>query len=155
MRIFAALALVALLGSLPAIAPALADEQVSFPSAASSASAAVAITGELSRPAGTGPFPAVVLLHSCLGYPSNRHAVEDRLAASGYVALFVDDFAARGLSQTCLVDFPEALADAFGALAYLAGRPDIDPARIAAVGFSQGGDTALAIASTHPAFAVP
>ena len=65
--------------------------------------------------------------------------------------MFVDDFATRGLKETCAVDFNEALPDAYGALAYLSRLPYVDPARIAAVGFSQGGDTALKIASSRPA----
>ena len=109
------------------------------------------------KPKGAGPFPAVVLLHSCLGLPSNRRAIEAALAASGYVALFVDDFATRGLKQTCAVDFPEGVADAYGALAFVATLPYVDRARIAAVGFSQGADTALSIAASRfaSAYALP
>ena len=105
------------------------------------------IQGYLSRPKGAGPFPAVVLLHTCLGLPAERASIGERIAAWGYVALFVDDFATRGLKETCAVDFKQALADAHGALAYLASLPYVDRARIAAVGFSQGGDTALKIAT--------
>ena len=68
------------------------------------------------------------------------------IAGWGYVALFVDDFAGRGLKQTCAVDFPTGRPDAFGALAFLAALPYVDPERVAAVGYSQGGDTALGIA---------
>ena len=75
------------------------------------------IRGTLARPKGAGPFAAVILLHSCLGLPSNRRAIESALTAEGYVALFVDDFSTRGLKETCAVDFPEGLADAYGALA--------------------------------------
>jgi dienelactone hydrolase len=92
-------------------------------------------------------MPAVVLLHSCLGLPADRRAIGARIAGWGYAALFVDDFSARGLKETCLVDFPQGLADAYGALAFLAARPEIDASRIAVVGYSQGGDTALAIAT--------
>ncbi|HLX97289.1 MAG TPA: dienelactone hydrolase family protein, partial [Roseiarcus sp.] len=53
----------------------------------------------------------------------------------------------RGLKETCAVDFQPALDDAYGALAWLSRLSDVDPARIAAVGFSQGGDTALKIAA--------
>ena len=74
--------------------------------------------GYLTKPKGAGPFPAVVLLHSCLGLPSDRQAIGTTLAGWGYVALFVDDFATRGLRDTCSVDFPEGLADALGGLAY-------------------------------------
>ena len=99
----------------------------------------------------------MILLHSCLGLPSNRRAIEAALTAEGYVALFVDDFSTRGLKETCAVDFPESLADAYGALAWLARLPFVDPARIAAVGFSQGADTALKIAASRAAsaFALP
>ncbi|MBV9289195.1 MAG: dienelactone hydrolase family protein [Hyphomicrobiales bacterium] len=105
------------------------------------------LRGYLMKPAGQGPFPAVVLLHTCLGLPANRRAIESELTGWGYVALFVDDFSTRGLKETCAVDFPDGVADAYGALAFLAGEPFVDPARIAAIGYSQGADTALALAS--------
>jgi len=136
---------------------AAADERVTFPMAAPRGQTGSDIQGYLAKPKGAGPFPAVVLLHSCLGLPSNRSAIEASLAASGYVALFVDDFVTRGLRETCAVDFPAALPDAYGALAYLSGLPYVDRTRIAAVGFSQGADTALKIASSRfaSAFAIP
>ncbi|HEY1942111.1 MAG TPA: dienelactone hydrolase family protein [Roseiarcus sp.] len=137
-------ALAAIAAALPAAAPA--EQRVTFPSIGAS-SEARNIAGYLTKPSGSGPFPAVALLHSCLGLPVNRRAIGETIAGWGYVALFVDDFSTRGLKQTCTVDFPEASADAYGALAFLAKRSDVDPARIAAVGFSQGADTALAIAA--------
>jgi dienelactone hydrolase len=120
-----------------------ADVQVSFASGGQSEP----IRGYLTKPRGVGPFPAVVLLHTCLGLPAERLAIGERIAAWGYVALFVDDFATRGLKETCAVDFNPALPDAYGALAYLSRLPYVDPVRVAAVGFSQGADTALKIAS--------
>lgn len=150
------LALAALVGLAPAT-PA-AEALVTFDSAAPRGqTGGMAMRGYLAKPKGDGPFPAVILLHSCLGLPSNRRAIEAALAAEGYVALFVDDFSTRGLKQTCAVDFPEGLSDAYGALTYLSRLPDVDRSRIAAVGFSQGGDTALKIASSRDAsaFAIP
>jgi dienelactone hydrolase len=137
----------ALLGLLISGAPASAEALVRFPSAGDP------IQGYLTKPKGAGPFPAVVLLHSCLGLPANRRAMADTFAGWGYVALFVDDFTTRGVKETCAVDFPAALPDAFGALAYVSRLPYVDPARIAAIGFSQGADTALKIASSRPAAA--
>ena len=119
---------------------AAAEQRVTFPAGASE------IVGRLSRPLGVGPFPAVVLLHSCLGPPKNWRATADMVAGWGYVALFVDDFANRGLKQSCAVDFPAGRPDAFGALAFLATLPYVDPKRVAVVGYSQGADTALGIA---------
>ncbi len=137
------LAAAALFGLLASGALAEADEPVRF----ASAGQGELIQGYLTRPKGAGPFPAIVLLHTCLGLPTERASIGERIAAWGYVALFVDDFSTRGLKETCAVDFNQALADARGALAYLAGLPYVDAARIAAVGFSQGGDTALKIAT--------
>src|ERR1700733_4768978 len=137
------LAAAALFGLLASGPPAEADELVRF----ASAGRGEPIQSYLSRPKGAGPFPAVVLLHTCLGLPAERASIGERIAAWGYVALFVDDFSTRGLKETCAVDFNQALADAHGALAYLASLSYVDAARIAAVGFSQGGDTALKIAA--------
>jgi dienelactone hydrolase len=139
----------------------LADERVNFDSALSrehsAAGAGAAINGYLSKPSGQGPFPAVVFLHSCLGLPVDRNAIGTMIASWGYVGLFVDDFATRGLKQTCTVDFPEGVADAYGALNYVAKVPFVDRTRIAALGYSQGADTALTIASGRfaSAFALP
>jgi dienelactone hydrolase len=120
-----------------------ASELVRFASAGSGDQ----IQGYLTLPKSAGPFPAVVLLHTCFGMPVERTQIGARIASWGYVALFVDDFTTRGLTETCAVDFKPALEDAYGALAYLARRSDVDSGRISAVGFSQGGDTALKIAS--------
>jgi dienelactone hydrolase len=134
--------------------PVFAEALVKFASAAPHAQVegrSDLIQGYLTKPKGAGPFPAVVLLHSCLGLPAGRRSMADTFAGWGYVALFVDDFTTRGVKETCAVDFNEALPDAYGALAFLSKLPYVDPARIAAIGFSQGADTALKIASSRPA----
>jgi dienelactone hydrolase len=123
-----------------------AEQQVTFTSAATVGPPA-SLQGFLTKPKAKRAVPAVVLLHSCLGLPTDRQAIGARIASWGYAALFVDDFSTRGLKETCSVDFAEALADADGALAFLARRPEIDASRIAVVGYSQGGDTALSIAT--------
>jgi dienelactone hydrolase len=148
-------------------APASAEQLVRFDSAAprsqqdadqgAGVRGKYAIQGYLTRPKGDGPFPAVALLHSCLGLPRDRQAIADRLASWGYVALFVDDFTTRGIKETCAVDFGPGIADAFGALLTLSKLPYVDAKRIAAIGYSQGADTALTIASSRfaAAFAMP
>jgi dienelactone hydrolase len=136
-------------------APTLGDERVKFDSAvtrsghgpAGLGQPGAAIEGYLTKPSGDGPFPAVVLLHSCLGLPPDRSAIGNMIAGWGYVALFVDDFGTRDLKQTCTVDFPEGVGDAYGALNYIARFAFVDRTRIAALGYSQGADTALTIAS--------
>jgi dienelactone hydrolase len=103
------------------------------------------LQGYLRRPTGAGPSPAVVLLHSCNG--NWRHIDERwgrRIAAWGYVTLSVDSFGPRGIKTNCWdstsTDFT---FDAYRALDFLAQQPSIDSARIAAVGFSRGGLSAL------------
>jgi len=100
------------------------------------------LQGYLRHPNGTGPSPAVVLLHSCRG--NWRHIDErwgKRIASWGYAALSVDSFGPRGIKTTCRdssisTDFG---ADAYRALDFLAQQPSVDPARVAAVGFAMGG----------------
>jgi dienelactone hydrolase len=137
------LQLLALVGPETLALTASAEEAVTFPAGGRDTHA------YLTRPEGRGPFPAVILLHSCLGLPANRRAIESEIAGWGYLALFVDDFSGRGVKETCAVDFPDGLPDAYGALTFLSGLAAVDPSRIAAIGFSQGADTALSIAASE------
>lgn len=103
------------------------------------------LSGELFRPPGEGPFPAIVWLHDCLGHLLDD---EQRLAehfASQYVVLFVDSFGPRGRQRGCTRDSITAypLVDAVGALDYLAAKPFVRPDRIAVIGTYQAGATAL------------
>lgn len=108
----------------------------------------VELNGELYRPPGDGPFPAVVLLHGCAGRSSREaeNAEGSYYAALGYALLIVDSFRPRGITERCdLMSGPPAdrVMDAYGALLYLSRQPFIDPARIAVVGYSQGAEAAL------------
>ncbi len=135
-------------------APSLAAERVSVPSADGTRLDAL-----LFRPDGTGPFPAVVLLHGCAGR-DDRHGRmmprdadwARRLASAGYLVVAPDSFGSRGLGQQCTVrerriaPGRERRADALGARVWLAARPDVSPGAIALMGFSNGGSTVLAAA---------
>ena len=60
----------------------------------------VPLTGQIARPSGPGPYPAVLVMHSALGLDDLvcRRAAE--LAESGYVALATDMYGpGRQLSQ--------------------------------------------------------
>jgi dienelactone hydrolase len=103
--------------------------------------------GSIILPSGTPPFPAVVVLHGCNGISQNTFVWARRLASWGYAALIINSLNPRGLEQVCdgsrALPGPERAQDAFEAAAYLRSRPDIDPQRIAVLGYSHGGWTAL------------
>jgi dienelactone hydrolase len=108
------------------------------------------LTGYLSKPAGAGPFAAIVYLHGCLGLENfRREQAAAQLTGWGYVSLVVDSFATRGISEDCAAPFPERQPDALGALRYLASLPFVDPQRIALIGVAQGGTSALQIATAR------
>jgi dienelactone hydrolase len=103
------------------------------------------LQGLLRRPAGAGPFPAVVLLHSCNG---NWKRLDERwgrqITPWGYVTLTVDSFGPRGIDETCGNGSPADMAfDAYRALDFLVRQHAVDPDRVAVLGFSQGGWLAL------------
>ena len=116
----------------------------------------VTLTAEFVVPPGSAPFPAVIALHGCRGMYarksrqlSGRHLDwTTRLVDAGFAVLSPDSFTARGVSQICTLTHrpltPEMRADdARAALAWLAAQPQIDPKRIALLGWSHGAMTTL------------
>lgn len=103
------------------------------------------LQGYLRQSDRAGASPAVVLLHGCNG--SWRRLDErwgKRIASWGYVTLTVDSFGPRGIDNTCTSGAPVDLAfDAYRALNFLVQQAAVDPARVAVLGFSQGGWLAL------------
>src|SRR5277367_3694114 len=103
------------------------------------------LEGYLRQTHRVGPSPAVVLLDGCNG---NWRRLDQRwgkrIASWGYVTLTVDSFGPRGIDNTCTSGAPVDLAfDAYRALNFLVQQPAVDPARVAVLGFSQGGWLAL------------
>lgn len=100
-------------------------------------------------PMATGAaLPAVVLVHGSGGVYREELTYWARLLnEQGMAALVIDVFSPRGVNSTgkdqSLVPFAADTADAFAALRMLASHPGIDPRRIAVVGFSRGGITAV------------
>jgi dienelactone hydrolase len=109
------------------------------------------IQGYLAKPESAGPFPAVIGLHGCARMPdTTKRKLVDELVGWGYVVLLVDSFATRGIEHACTGGVPDISgkrrADAYGALAFLARQTFVDPQRVTAVGFSQGGWVTLIVA---------
>jgi len=148
-------AFVALALSMPFAA---AQDTLGFP--ASSIDAATVkdgrITGLIWRQPGSGPHPAIVMLHGCGGlYGRNREPTArhrdwaERFHALGFVVLHVDSFGPRDLGPICEIDQRkispgrERARDAYAALAHLQSRREVRPDAIVLLGWSNGGSTTL------------
>jgi len=132
------------------------------------------LVGYLFEPVGSGPHPALVLLHGRAGpYSSLAKGVYDAATLSkrhkewgtfwaehGYVALLVDSFGPRGFPagfpRGSYESRPAAVSeqtvrplDAYGALHYLRSRRNVIPDRIGLQGWSNGGMTVLVTMSDH------
>lgn len=140
------------------IMPVRGDELVRFAATDPDVGRAVFLRGELVKPTGAGPFPAVILMHGCGGWqPAVYYALEahaDYLARHGYVVLDLDSFGPRHFSGNALcasdMRLREALSyrayDAFDAMRYLDTQPFVDPRNIFLMGQSNGGSVALEVA---------
>ena len=70
------------------------------------------------------------------------------LNRQGYITLVVDSFRPRSIISACVAprgsaSYVARSYDAYGALAYLRGRADVDPEQIAVMGWSIGGAAAM------------
>jgi dienelactone hydrolase len=110
----------------------------------------------LYRPAGDGPFRAVVALHGCAGLAGRSGPVAgryrdwgERLAAAGFVVLFPDSFGSRGLPSQCGVrqrsvrTARERVADAMATRRWLQSQKWVMADRVSLLGWQNGGGAAL------------
>jgi dienelactone hydrolase len=96
-------------------------------------------------------------LHSCAGYTANLYGGAlplwvRFLHGQGYATFKLDSFTARGYSEVCAtqaVTAADRARDVLAAAALLAGRPDVKPDRIAVIGWSHGGGTAVYVARDY------
>jgi uncharacterized protein len=92
----------------------------------------------------------IVISH---GYGNNRHEVlpwADFLNRAGY-STFIYDMRSRGASGGDAITFGGLEQhDLIAVVDYLAGRPDVDPDRIGAMGVSLGGVTTILAAAREP-----
>lgn len=149
-RLIASLLLTALSGA------AVAQEQFNVP--VDYRGQQLQLMAIFNKPPGPGPFPVVIALHSCSGYYANMQGGSlpgwvAFMQQQGYATLKIDSFTARGYSEVCATNAVTGLGRAADALAganLLAGRADVRLDRIAAIGFSHGGGTAVALARDFP-----
>ncbi|WP_421997306.1 dienelactone hydrolase family protein [Reyranella sp.] len=140
--------LVAIAIALILVCGSASAQGVRFPSVAvGNSPAGPEITGWMYRPAGAGPFPAIILAHSCAGVSPHTETWGKRLASWGYVVLAPDSFGPRGEKSVCtrgvVVSGNMRVADVAGALRFLATQPDVRADRIGLIGHSHGGWTVM------------
>ena len=131
-------------------AMAAAPEHVEIPDGS------LTLQATLYRPEGAGPFPAVVALHDCGGLV-RRPLTEAQLYAqwahvlveSGFVVLFPDSFASRGLGSQCrehdskVRASRERVGDANAARQWLRQQSYVRGDHISLLGWANGGTAAL------------
>jgi dienelactone hydrolase len=112
------------------------------------------IFGVLRLPEGTGRVPAVVVTHGCSGITGAETYWSGSLVQLGIATFVVNSFAGRGIPRVCsgphTISAASVLTDVYRARDLLAAHPRIDVTRIALMGFSFGGRTALW--ASHPRF---
>jgi dienelactone hydrolase len=98
-------------------------------------------------PAESGPRPAIIVLPGSQGGVPGPAAHAGGLASRGYVVLALAYFNAGGLPpllQNIPLEYFATAAD------WLKSQPAVDPARIAVLGTSRGGELSLLLGATYP-----
>src|SRR5665213_231332 len=128
-----------------------AQQTVSFPSGDGTAH------GLLYLPSGTGPHPALVVIHEWWGLNDWIKQEAAGYAAKGYVALAVDLYNGKvagdpEMAHELMRGLPQdqGVRDLTGAVTYLESRKDVKRDRIGAVGWCMGGGYALQLAIADP-----
>ena len=108
------------------------------------------------------PFPAVVMIHENKGLNDNIKNMANLLAKEGYVVLAVDLFngevttdqkRASELTQSIRDNPDAAITNLKSAVKYLASLPNVNPDKIASLGWCFGGQQSLQLAlnsEDHP-----
>jgi len=127
---------------------------MSFPGAAGGT-----VRGYLAVPAGTGPWPGVVVIHEAFGLNDDVRGKADEMAGHGYLALAPDLYDGKSWIRCVKAVFGQLRAGAgpaFEALdaarAFLAGRADCT-GKTGVIGFCLGGGFAL-LCAPRPGFDV-
>ena len=148
-RLLRALVVAALVNALAGFAPASA---IAADAVQMKVGVGQKMEATLYKPAGAGPFPAVLVLHTSSGLRPADHNYARKLADEGYVCLVPDFFQAYDLNEntrdrTFTTHAESIFADFVSAIDTLRKTEGVRPDRIGAVGFSNGGYWALLLAA--------
>jgi carboxymethylenebutenolidase len=104
----------------------------------------------VAKPAGAGPFPAVIMIHEFWGLNESIVSKANLLAEEGYLVIAPDTFRGsttswvpRAIYQVISSKPENVNADLDSVYAWLESQTDVDPDRIAIAGFCYGGRTSL------------
>lgn len=108
------------------------------------------MNGYLATPDEPGNHPAILLIHEWWGLNHGMTVLADALAAEGYVVLAPDVYrnrlttsVPRALWMRLTTPDDQVFADVDSALNYLLALDDVDPSRVASMGFCFGGGHSL------------
>lgn len=112
-------------------------------------SGSLMISGLLSKPAGKGPFPLVLINHGGFAPAKNMGGFMDLFVKDGYVAL-ASDYRGTGQSEGKHEFAKGEVDDVLNAITYARTLPFVDGQRVVMLGASHGAAISLLAASRDP-----
>lgn len=104
----------------------------------------------VAKPAGEGPFPAVIMIHEFFGLNESITGKADLLAQEGYLVVAPDTFRGsttawipRAIYQVITTKPENINADLDSVYAWLESQPDVEKDRVGVAGFCYGGRASL------------
>ncbi len=117
------------------------------------------LPGYYVTPAGTGKFPAVIVLMEAFGVNNWCKSICNRLAASGFAAIAPDFYRGAVYSYTDMqgaiaklktLKDDSVMGDVGKSIEFLAGRSEINASAIGVIGFCMGGRYTFLSNATYP-----